>query len=410
MFQFMHTEGYARQSAKKVKVDKKTGKATSMPKRSVAEIIAEVLRDPGACDHVDDPQSPTFHYGDADTMRSIPARIEANCAEWKRQGHKTVRKDAQVLHTVIASYERGIGTEADYLDWERRNIAEAKRKWGDRLVAVLGHPDDEDHPHLHIYVLPKFGEDPNVKTLHAGHAAVADAVRQAAAVGKDVEPKMQGRIYKAAMRELQDEYYEHVGMYCGMTRIGPGRRRLSREGHKQTNDQARLLKGALEHVAAQQAELDALKRKMDSVIEDRAALRAAVLKREDAVKLMAKETPTLPDEPGPLQFHKMGDYVKALRAVITVQVAKLAMLPAMKEAMNLMRSEGVRMKKEKDDLVDRVATLAEHAQAWAVVQQVYPDVAKEVVRRMTKAAGQGHQVDAPGQTSQPVVPVATMTY
>lgn len=407
MFQFMHIEGYARSSAKKVKIDKKSGKPTSVPKRSVAEIIAEVLRDEGHCDHVDNPRPPTFHYGNEVVMRGIPDRIELNCAEWKRQGNKTLRKDAQVLHTVIVSYERGVGTDADYADWERRNIAEAKRKFGDRLVAILGHPDDEEHPHLHIYVLPLFGEDPNVKTLHAGHAAVADANAQAAAVGKTIDPKMQGRIYKAAMTELQDEYYERVGLFCGMTRLGAGGgRRLTNEGKKKEKTQARSIKDALALVDARQVELDEMKAKMDILVSEK----AADLKRSDAILLMAKNTPAMPEEPRAWEPMKMKGFIDSLKKIIKLQVAQLAHIPMMKETIALMRAEGEKLKHEKNDLVDRVKALAEHAQAWAVVQQIYPDVAKEVVRRMNKAADQGSAVAAPGATSQPGVAAATLTY
>lgn len=403
MFQFMHVEGYARSSAKKVKIDRKTGKATSVPKRSVAEIIAEVLRDAGHCPHVENPLPPTFHYGDEAAMRGIPDRIEANCAEWKRQGNKTVRKDTQVLHTVIVSYERGVGTDDDYREWERRNIQEAKRKFGDRLVAVLGHPDDEEHPHLHIYVLPLFGENPNVKTLHAGHAAVAHANAQIAEVGIKLDPKTQGHVYKAAMRSLQDEYYENVGMYCGMTRVGAGGRRLARADKKKENDQARAVSDALAALAAGRlelengrAELAQRQNNLDSLIEERAALRAVELKRADSIKLIAKETPALLDEPALWQVQKMGDFIKSLRNVIAVQAAKLAMLPMMKETMALMRSEGAKVIKEKDDLMDRVKVLAEHAQAWKVVQQIYPDVATEVERRIAKAGQGGTSNGAPG--------------
>ena len=200
MYQFAHIEGFARSSAKKVKVDSVSGKSTSKPKRNISEIIGEVMRDPGQCDHVENPELPTFHFGDEATLRAMPDRIERNCAEWKRQGNNTVRKDAQVLFTEIVSYERGVGTPEDYANWERRNIAEAKRKWGDRLVAVLGHPNDEDHPHLHIYVLPLFGENPDIKTLHPGHAAVKKATADAAAKGENLLPKLAGRVYTDAMR------------------------------------------------------------------------------------------------------------------------------------------------------------------------------------------------------------------
>ncbi|EGR3003614.1 hypothetical protein DMW06_25390 [Vibrio parahaemolyticus] len=37
------------------------------------------------------------------------------------------------------------------------------------------------------------------------------------------------RLYKKAMRDFQDEYHDKVGEKCGLTRIGPSNRRLSRK-------------------------------------------------------------------------------------------------------------------------------------------------------------------------------------
>lgn len=379
MFQFTHAEGYARSSSKKVITNKKTGKTIRSPKRNIDEIIAEVMRDPDACPHVENPEPPTFLFGDEPTLRAMPNRIAKNIEAWEKT-HKTVRKDAQVLFTEIVSYQRGVGTEEDYLDWERRNVEHLKKKHGDRLVAVVMH-DDEAHRHLHAYVVPLEGEDPNIKTaLHPGHAAVA---RAAAAYGK-ADPKQQASIFKAAMREYQNQYYEAVGMFCGMTRLGPGKRRLDRSGHFQEKTQSEAIKYGLAMVERRQQELDAEKANLDSLIASQAQEQAKVLKRQDAVKLMHAATPEMPAEPS--LWESKGSYIESLKKIIKLQVAKLALLPEMKNTMAIIRAEGAKIMKERDSLVDQVKILAEHAHAWAVVQQVFPDVAREVVRRMNKPA------------------------
>ena len=50
--------------------------------------------------------------------------------------------------------------------------------------------------------------------------------------------KMGDRAYRAAMRGWQDRYWESVGLPCGQTRLGPGRRRLTRAGHEAEKAQA----------------------------------------------------------------------------------------------------------------------------------------------------------------------------
>ncbi len=398
MFQFAHVEGYARSSAKKVKVNTKTGEKSSKPKRSIAEIIAEALRDAGHCDHVENPQPPTFHFGDEPTMRGMLDRIERNCEEWKKQGNKTVRKDAQVLLTEVVSYERGVGTPEDYADWERRNIAEAKRKWGDRLVAVLGHPDDEEHPHLHIYVLPHFGENPDVKTIHPGHSVVKNTEAMFEEKGLIFAPKYAAGVYAQAMRNYQTEYHERVGIFCGMTRNGAGGRRLTRAGKLKEKDQARTIKEGLEMVASRQLELDDLKANMDSEIEKRAALRANELARAALVEVTKKAEPDIPAAPGKWEAWAFKDYADKLLRIIKVQASKIAAIPAMQETIKLIRSEGQRMKQENEDLVNRISQLQEHAKAWAIVQQIAPDVAREVVQRM-KPKTPGLAVPVVGQPS-----------
>ena len=54
----------------------------------------------------------------------------------------------------------------------------------------------------------------------------------------------QKQAYKAAMRALQDDYYENVAAHCGLTRLGPGRQRLTREEWTEQQRQAKSLANA----------------------------------------------------------------------------------------------------------------------------------------------------------------------
>lgn len=213
MYQFTHAEGYALSAATKVRKDK-NGKVTSTPKSNVAGIIAEVLRDEEACTHVENPQPPTFHFGDEATMRGLEAKLENRMGEWNQQlrteGKRALRKDTQVLFTQVSSYEKG---GPDMARWRELAVEKAKKDYGDNLVAIIEHRD-EQHPHIHIYVTP-IGQSPDVKTIHPGHVAAAGIT----------EPKLQMAAFKRGMRAFQDDYFRDVGAQCGMTRVGAGKGR-----------------------------------------------------------------------------------------------------------------------------------------------------------------------------------------
>lgn len=378
MFQFAHIEGYALSASSKV-AKAKDGKPASAPKRDIGGIIGEVMRDDGFCEHVDNPQPPVFHFGDADAMRGMVSRIQKNVQEWKRLTGKTMRKDAQVLLTEIVSFpkdEQGLDA------WKRRNIDYLKKKYGHRLVAICEHIDEEN-PHMHAYVLPDFGECPDIKkALHPGYVAAAGIK----------EPALQRDAFTKGMRAFQDTYYNEVGIHCGMVRFGPRKRRVARSVYMTEKAQAKSVAAALDVVAARQAELDATKADLDSLV----LKKATDLSRSEALKLMKKEAPTMPPEPRAWEPMKMAGFVESLKKIIKMQAVQLSSIPAMRDALAVIRSEGAKMKQEKDDLIERVKMLAEHSQAWAVVQQAFPDVAQEVVRRMNKATVPAPQVVAPG--------------
>lgn len=73
--------------------------------------------------------------------------------------------DAPVLLAGVISYpERG----EDWQEFKETALEWLKGEYGDNLVSVVEH-QDEKHPHLHFYAVPKPGQAFN--DLHQGRAA-----------------------------------------------------------------------------------------------------------------------------------------------------------------------------------------------------------------------------------------------
>ncbi|MGE6447134.1 plasmid recombination protein [Pseudomonas bubulae] len=228
MYQFVHVESYSRSSPKTAQhKNSKSGKSSSKSGgHCVKYIVDEATRADGAHPHVDAPAPPILHYG------KPLDQLEVTCEAWAStmtdsRGHK-LRKDALCLAAGIVSAPHDIEPEA----WEKfrsDSIAWLKEKYGDALESVVEHTD-ESHPHLHFYVVPKPGQ--RFESIHQGRAAAAAEKGQGGKKGE------QNQAYKAAMREFQDEFFDRVGIQHGFTRIGPGKRRLTREEWKLEQIQA----------------------------------------------------------------------------------------------------------------------------------------------------------------------------
>jgi hypothetical protein len=83
-----------------------------------------------------------------------------------------------------------------------------------------------DEPHIHVHLAAVARGDPQLRAdrLHDGRRAQAEA----RARGED--RRSQARAYCAAMRAWQDEVHREVSAVCGLARVGPRRRRLTRAG------------------------------------------------------------------------------------------------------------------------------------------------------------------------------------
>ncbi len=139
-------------------------------------------------------------------------------------------------------------------EWEARTVAWLCDQYGAALVSVVRHTD-ESHPHLHAFVLPD-SPDMRAGSLHPGQEAKRKVIARGAADGEDGKAlnRRADIAYRAAMREWQDSYWQTVGLACGLTRLGPGRRRLTREEWQAERIQALAVRQAQERAALIEAD------------------------------------------------------------------------------------------------------------------------------------------------------------
>lgn len=217
-YQFIHIDSYAREGSERTTtITKKNGdKVTTKTKvRSASEILAEQWRVDGACPHIKNPRKPGLLYG-VESSEVLPIINEWADQATDARGHK-LRKDGLCVLIGVASLPREM--EDNFPQFAEDTLIYLKNKYGDRLKSVVVH-DDEAHPHLHFSVVPRVGE--NFEDIHEGYKAS----KQAKADGK--KKGEQNLSYINAMRNFQDEFSKKVAMTHGLTRIGPGRRRLTR--------------------------------------------------------------------------------------------------------------------------------------------------------------------------------------
>ncbi len=273
-FQFVHVETYAR------KADAH-GVSTGF-------VFDEAERVPGSCSHVENPAPPVVVFGCtvAEVRALHDERAAAAVATTKAGKSRKVRVDQHTLLTAVVSHPASLSEvasdparAAEVDAWQARSVEWLRRTWGDELVSVVRH-DDEDHVHLHAYVVPSEGADMRARSLHPGVVAKDQAVRD---VAPGVDAKAANRIgdaaYKEAMRGLQDGFFEAVGMPSGLARLGPGRRRLSRDGWQAEQAAVASVSVALAAAEVAQAEVDQAKADAASV-QGAAQHQAAVIVSE----------------------------------------------------------------------------------------------------------------------------------
>lgn len=255
---------------------------------SVSYVFDEAERRPGSCPHVPNPAPPELVFGmELAALRQHHDTLAENARMTLANGKtRKIRADQNTLFSVVLSFpgEMASADPEAVRDWERRSVQWLKQEYGSRLMTVVRHVD-EAHPHLHAYGL---ADDPEMRValLHPGYAAKAESL----AAGED--NKAGDRAYKDAMRAWQDRYWNDVGLACGLARLGPGKRRLTRkEWHAEQTAHKAVRKAlrAKKHVdgladqkiekTRQEAQRIALKAKSDAD-----ALLARAAQHEDKAK------------------------------------------------------------------------------------------------------------------------------
>lgn len=288
--QFVHLESWSRK-----------GNASG---RSTGFIFAEARRDRGASGHVTNPAAPVVVYGvDVDEVeRRHDAAADLARTTPKGGKPKRIRQDQHTLITVAASHHFTVEEvrddplkRRDLARWENLTVEWLKTQYGDQLVSVVRH-EDESHWHLHAYILPS-SPDMRASALHPGQRAKAGIMQAGPVRGEDSNAlnRRGDRAYKAAMRAWQDSYYDIVAAPCGLTRLGPQRRRLTRAEWKAEQMQARALRETLDRARAvkQKGEswIATAKEKADRIAQEakrqmeqaRAATAAALAAQDKAV-------------------------------------------------------------------------------------------------------------------------------
>ena len=220
-YQFIHVEGYGLQGAK----TNQNGRTST-----IREILAEAMREPGNTPHIEKPQPPTLIFGSTDNIEKLAEEFAEQSTD---QLGRKMRKDALIMLAGVASLPRD--QDEDFEEFKKKTLEYLKTKYGERLQCVIGH-NDEAHPHVHFYALPSVGE--KFEDIHEGFKASRKAYRDKQKKG------VQNLAYINAMRRFQDDYSEKLGMQFGLTRLGPGRRRLSTKAWKAEQQQAEFFADA----------------------------------------------------------------------------------------------------------------------------------------------------------------------
>ena len=211
-YQFGHIEGYARQGGVKTDSITKTKSRVS----SMWDIAEEAERSAGATPHIENPQPPILHFG------VMPSVVMKEAAEWAEQAKDAVGRKLRVDGLCLAAGVISFPNERkeDWPEYRDAAINYLKKRYGDRLKSVIEHTDEE-HPHIHFYLVPKVGE--RFDSVHDGYRAANEAKAAGAKKGE------QNTAYRTAMKEWQDSLYQSFGLPFGLARLGPKRRRLTRK-------------------------------------------------------------------------------------------------------------------------------------------------------------------------------------
>lgn len=181
-------------------------------KWSAKGVLDEASRVPSASRHIDNqpPQPPIWLVG---SRKAVEDAGEA----WRKVTHVGTRKarsDSPWLAAGVVSLPRGM--QSVWEDFRKQVVTWLQRRYKRYLRAVVQHLDEE-HPHLHFYVVPEPNESFGV--VHEGYRAREEG-------RKCGHP---GRFYVDAMRKYQDDFQNEFAWLFALNRLGPRCPRLTRK-------------------------------------------------------------------------------------------------------------------------------------------------------------------------------------
>jgi len=256
-FQFIHLEAYSLQAniqgGKNAKFNKE------VKARTVREVLGEVLRVKGFCNHIKAPEVPGLLYGDINTIEALCKHYHQNHKNIDKNGKaKALRSDSNVLIAGVVSLE-GTGENLEkWIEYKNEVLTYLKEKYGENLKAVVEHTDEEN-PHLHFYLVPNVGQ--KLDDLHDGKKAVMELKKE--------KPKAlkgeQNKVYIQAMRDFQEDFYGKVSKAFGLAKIGPARSRVSRKAYFEQVKLAQEYKATIKQIEDNKkiVEAENVKLKMD---------------------------------------------------------------------------------------------------------------------------------------------------
>jgi hypothetical protein len=275
--QFIHIESYARKGA----IDK-----SGTARRSIWGIHAELMRQPHACKHVNDPKAPEIIFGSVQETFEI-AQQRGDCA-LDTIGRKLRITSPVMVAGVISSpvktaeITRDPHARRQYLAFRDDTIEWLKQRYGEDFRCAAEHLD-EAYPHIHFFLVPRVtpSGQMSIATLHPGYLARRQAQARGATRAEGNEA------YKNAMSAFQDDFYRSVSIHHGLTRDGPKRQRVTRTAYVAQAKQACEFSAHLDKLRKQTAEReDAQQREM---IDRESYLRGQIVSEAQKAKLAMAE-------------------------------------------------------------------------------------------------------------------------
>ncbi|OQW69535.1 MAG: hypothetical protein BVN34_04265 [Proteobacteria bacterium ST_bin12] len=255
--QFMHLELYSRAGAL---LQNGAGRKTSS-----GGVVWEATRVEGFTEHIIAdgfiPAPPTYLYSQNDfTLDVHYENVLAQVETEKDSLGRKIKSDKNILLAGVVSYpkpriaEWSPDDEQNYIMFKEQSMEFMKKQWGDNLLCVLEHTD-EQYPHIHFYVVNK-SKVADTPAMHPGFAENIRIEKEAKALNQPVNKKEQVHAYKNAMRLFQDDFYQTVSVYCGLDRLGPKAQRLNRTEWKDRKRATKLVAKAFKKVKEQAADIN----------------------------------------------------------------------------------------------------------------------------------------------------------